>query len=78
MKTKMSVIKTTPSYSPKCPNHGVALEGMGFPMKSKGVGKCPISGADFEFEATLDEDKVVMDKDGNTTKAAGWRVDGND
>jgi hypothetical protein len=67
-----------PSFTPKCPNHNVALEGCGFPLPSKGVGKCPISGADFEFEAEVQADKMVVDKDGNMSKSTGWKVEGDE
>jgi hypothetical protein len=67
-----------PSYKPVCPNHGEPLEGCGFPLPAKGVGKCPVSGVDFEFEAETDEDKIVTDKFGNVSKSVGWRVDGDE
>lgn len=69
---------STPSFSPKCPNHGVALEGCGFPLPAKGTGKCPVSGVDFDFEAEIDESKITLDKDGKATKSHGWVIDGND
>ncbi len=70
----------TPSHKPKCPNHGVALEGCGFPLPKKGVGRCPISGAPFEFEVEVDENpnNMVKDKFGNIIKQIGWKVKGND
>ena len=70
----------TPSYKPKCPNHGVALEGCGFPLPKKGVGTCPISKCPFEFEVEVDENPLNMkkDKDGNMVKAVGWKVSGNE
>ena len=68
----------TPSFGPKCPNHGVFLEGCGFPLPAKGTGKCPVSGADFDFEAEIDEAKTTLDKNGNVTKSVGWRLTGSD
>lgn len=69
---------TTPSFKPTCPNHGVALEGCGFPLPAKGEGRCPVSGAAFDFEADVDEQAVVQDKDGNLAKKPKWKVDGDD
>lgn len=71
-------ILTKPGYAPKCPNHACALEGLGFPMPAKGTGTCPVSGAEFEFEAEIDEEKMVKDKAGNLTKASKWKITGND
>lgn len=72
------IIKSTPSYTPKCPNHGSPLEDCGFPLPERGVGTCPVSGARFAFEAEVQEEKMVKDKDGNMTKAVEWSVKGND
>lgn len=74
----MTPIKTMPSTLPKCPNHGVTLEGFPFPMTSKGTAKCPVSGADFDYEAEVDETKVTVDKNGEVTKESKWHLDGND
>lgn len=77
----MSEIKITdPRTKPSCPNHGCPLEGCGFPLPKKGVGTCPVSGAQFEFEADFDETKakVTKDKDGNMVKEAKWKLTGND
>ncbi len=68
----------TPSYKPMCPNHDVALEGCGFPLPKKGMGRCPISGAGFDFEAEVDESKMVKGKDGTLTKATGFKVTGDE
>lgn len=70
----------TPSFKPKCPNHGEILEGCGFPLPKKGTGICPVSGAPFDFEVEVDEapDKMVKDKDGKLVKVVGWKVKGND
>lgn len=73
----MPIIKTTPSYTPKCPNHGATLEGCGFPLPQQGIGKCPISGADFAFSATVDQEKMSIDKNGNPTKTPGWKIEGS-
>ena len=67
-----------PSYKPVCPNHGEPLEGIGFPMPERGWGKCPVSGVDFEFEASVDEQQVAKDKNGNLTKKPVWEVRGNE
>lgn len=74
----MSTIKTTPSYKPSCPNHGCPLDGCGFPLPKKGVGVCPVSGYHFEFEAEVDEEKMVKDANENMTKSVGWKLIGND
>jgi hypothetical protein len=63
---------------PKCPNHGCPLDGMGFPMKSKGLGICPVSGSTFAYEAEVDEMKNIVDKNGNVTKGQIWKIDGKD
>lgn len=70
----------TPSFLPKCPNHGCALEGCGFPLPKKGVGICPVSKCPFDFEVEVDEspDKMVKNKDGTLSKAVGWKVHGTD
>lgn len=71
-----------PSYVPKCPNHGCALEGCGFPLPRKGEGICPVSKAHFQFEVEVDDDKMVgglkKDKDGNMVKGASWKVVGDE
>jgi hypothetical protein len=67
-----------PKYGPKCPNHGCPLDGIGFPMPSKGTGICPVSGAPFDFEVEVDETTVRKDKDGNQVKDVGWNINGND
>ena len=69
---------TTPSYRPVCPNHGEPLDGIPFPMPSKGTGICPVSGCPFDFEVELDEAQLVKDKFGNTTKAIKWNVQGDE
>lgn len=67
-----------PSYKPKCPNHHVELEECGFPLPAKGTGKCPVSGADFDFEVDIDEFEMVRDKDGNMTKRPKWSLSGEE
>lgn len=69
---------TKPSYKPVCPNHNEPLEACGFPLPAKGTGKCPVSGADFDFEAEVDNDKITLDKFGNAQKTVGWRVEGDE
>lgn len=71
-------ILTKPSYVPKCPNHGVSLEGCGFPLPNSGTGTCPVSGAEFEFDARVDESIVTQDKNGELTKGSKWEVKGDD
>lgn len=66
------------SYAPKCPNHGCPLDGIGFPMPSKGTGICPVSGCPFDFEAEVDQETVSKDKNGNIIKTLGWKVEGNE
>lgn len=68
----------TPTWLPRCPNHGEPLYGMPFPLPSQGVGKCPVSHCDFEFTAETDEGKVVKNADGSMSKAVGWKLSGHD
>lgn len=72
----MAIIKTVPSYSPKCPNHNETLDGVPFPMPQKGEGRCPVSGAHFSFEATIDQQKMVKGKDGQMQPEVGWKIEG--
>lgn len=83
----MSHLKITtdtpkPSFTPLCPNHGCALEGCGFPLPKKGEGICPESGAHFQFEVEVDDDKMVggtkKDKNGNIIKGSSWKVIGDE
>lgn len=67
-----------PSYKPTCPNHGCPLDGMKFPLPEKGEGICPVSGAHFEFEASVDEEAVVKDKFGRLVKKPTWEMKGNE
>jgi hypothetical protein len=67
-----------PSSKPQCPNHAVALEGCGFPLPKKGVGMCPVSGAEFEFEVDVNETEVVQDKFGNLIKKPKWNLTGEE
>jgi len=67
-----------PSFKPKCPNHGVDLVDLPFPLPSKGVGVCPISHCQFEFEIAIDEEEVVMNKDGTTDKKMKWKTEGEE
>lgn len=69
---------STPSFLPKCPNHGCALEGCGFPLPRKGTGTCPVSKAPFDFEVETDAAITLKDKFGVITKRVGWKVDGSD
>lgn len=79
----MAEIKiTSPRTKPTCPNHGCPLEGCGFPLPKIGIGKCPVSGADFSFEVDVEEaktdGKVTKDKNGNLVKEAKWKIIGKD
>lgn len=69
-----------PSKGPVCPNHGEPLEGLPFPLQSKGTGKCPVSGVSFDYEVDLDEESMedVQDKFGKLTKQPVWKVMGDD
>lgn len=71
-----------PSWTPKCPNHHCALEGVGFPLPKKGTGRCPVSGVPFSFEVDQSEDVmaggVKKDKNGNIIKGAQWKVTGDE
>lgn len=66
----------TPSWRPKCPVCGSVLEGIPFPMPSKGVGRCPAAG-NYEYEADTNNERVGKDKNGNVTKKLDWKVDGD-
>lgn len=70
--------KSSPSWVPKCPNHGCPLDGCGFPLPDKGTGICPVSSCPFDFEAEVEEEKVAKDKFGNVVKSVGWKLTGND
>lgn len=74
----MSDVIKVPSFGPKCPNHGCPLVDLPFPLPAKGSAPCEVSGAMFDFEVEVDQTKVVKDKDGNITKAVGWRLSGSD
>lgn len=71
-------VKITPSGAVKCPNHFCDLEGVPFPLPEKGTGRCPVSGAIFEFEAKLDPLVKIVLKDGTITKKPYWDVRGED
>lgn len=74
----MSDITAKPSYTPRCPNHGAPLEGLEFPIPAKGTGICPISKCEFDYEAEVDEQKMVKDKDGNLVPSLDWKVSGEE
>ena len=67
-----------PTTIPCCPNHGEPLEGIPFPMPSKGIGICPVSGCPFDYEVEVDEEITLTDKFGNVTKAVKWNVSGDE
>lgn len=76
--------KAKPRGRPCCPNHGEPLEGIGFPMPSKGTGICPVSGVPFDYEIEVDPNEAnqVVEKDaqGNLKKVPGmvWKVSGDE
>lgn len=74
----MQTIKITQGWRPNCPNHGCELRDLGFPMKQKGIGICPVSGAKFDFESSVDGETMVKDKDGKMVKALNWKVEGDE
>jgi hypothetical protein len=74
----IKILTNRPSYVPSCPNHSCPLEGCGFPLPAKGTGKCPVSGADFDFEVEVDEAKITKDKDGKMVKGSKWKLTGNE
>jgi hypothetical protein len=62
-----------------CPNHGCPLDlGGAFPVPQKGVGICPVSGAEFSFQATYDENKTIKLKDGTLVKQPVWEISGSE
>ena len=61
-----------------CPNHKEELEGLPFPLPSKGVGKCPVSGVDFEFEAQPTSERIAYDVFGGVKKVYDYKITGND
>jgi len=67
-----------PSFKPRCPNHNEELMDIPFPMPKKGVGICPVSGAPFEFEVDVDEEKMIKDKNGNLVPTVGWSLSGEE
>ena len=69
---------STPSFKPRCPNHGEPLEGCGFPLPKKGTGICPVSDCPFDFEVETDEETTVKDKFGNPRKSIDWKVSGDE
>ena len=73
-----------PKGRPCCPNHGEPLEGIPFPMPSKGTGMCPISGCSFDYEIEVDPEEAHMvyerNSAGNMKKVPGskWKLSGNE
>lgn len=69
-----------PAYGPKCPNHHEFLEGIGFPIPSKGTGICPVSGCPFDFEIDVEEEhaKEVKDKFGVISEVSEWKLSGEE
>jgi hypothetical protein len=61
------------SGTPKCPNHGCPLMIGVFPIPAVGTGKCPVSGADFDYQVAQDKELagkgVEKGKDGELTAA---------
>lgn len=62
----------------KCPNHNEWLMGIESPVPKKGVGKCPVSGVDFEFEADPNEVEYARTASGDIIKQPKMKVTGND
>jgi len=53
----------------------IALEGVGFPLPRKGVGRCPNGGLyGFEIETNENEVEVKKDKFGNTMKDEKFKL----
>jgi len=76
----MAVIKTKPSWMPKCPNHGATLEGLPNPIPMKGNGMCPVTGVMFAYEvdAAGETHKMVKDKNGNLVRMPEWKMTGDE
>lgn len=64
---------------PRCPMCHSLLEGCGFPLPKKGVGRCPAGMIDFEFELDLSEteEEKKKDKFGNIIKEKSWKITGD-
>jgi hypothetical protein len=76
----MSDIRVTPKTAPRCPNHGCALEGCGFPLPPKGEGVCPVSKCSFSFSVDGSEEAMrpVKDTAGNITMQPTWKIIGEE
>lgn len=77
----MTIIKTNSSHSKiVCPNHGCPLEDLGFPLKPKGEGRCPVSDAMFDYEVDLTEgeEEMGVDKEGKKFKITKYKITGED
>ena len=76
--------KAKPRGRPCCPNHGEPLDGIGFPMPSKGTGICPVSKCPFDYEIQVDNTEagqvVERSSDGTLKKVPGstWKVSGDE
>lgn len=64
---------------PVCPNHKVGLVDLPDPMKPKGTGVCPISGAHFDYEVDLTEMAVeTIIENGVPVKRSKFKVTGDE
>ncbi len=70
--------RRVPVGMPKCPNHDCELEGVPWPLPEKGWGRCPVSGAMFEFEVEQDKEELVQLKAGTMVKKIRWDVRGDE
>ena len=65
---------------PKCPNHGSPLDGLPRPVPATGIGRCPVSGAEFEYTVDLDESKMTVERTirGDLVKVPAYIVRGEE
>lgn len=64
---------TTPSYTPMCPVCHIPLTGVGFPLPTTGVGRCPNGGL-YAYKVDVDELETKKDKFGNPMRDMKWNV----
>ena len=71
---------TRPSGKPHCPDShpDVELIDLPFPLPSRGIGTCPVSGVKFAFEIDLTDVEVVYDKFGQPLKRPTWKLTGSE
>jgi len=70
------LIKTKPSYTPRCPSCNSILEGVGFPLKESGRGRCPAGNCYFDFKVDVGKVKIVKDVNGNVSSEPSWKLSG--